>query len=67
MMTKKEVAKTIRALMRACDELMTEFIGKKRAADWEVINDAMVAGGKVLNDLETATAKVKSSDSRTKR
>ena len=35
---------TIKALMVACDELMTEFVSKKRAANWGTINDAMVAG-----------------------
>ena len=34
--------------MKALDELMTEFVSKKRAADWGVINDAMVAMGKAL-------------------
>jgi len=27
----------------ACDELMTEFVSKKRAADWGVINEGMMA------------------------
>ena len=40
---------TIKALMIACDELMTEFVSKKRAANWGVINDAMVAGGTALH------------------
>jgi len=34
--------------LRAADELMTEFISKKRAADWGVINDGLVAAGKAI-------------------
>ena len=40
----------VAALMQACNELMEEFISHKRAADWGVINDAMVLGVKVLRD-----------------
>ena len=39
----------IRELLKACNELMTEFISRKRAADWEIINDAMVAGERFVN------------------
>lgn len=42
----KELTKTVGMLMDACKELMAES-GKRRAANWEIINDAMVAGGKV--------------------
>ena len=43
-----EQRETIKGLLKACDELMTEFVSKRRAANWGVINDAMVAGGKAL-------------------
>lgn len=39
----------IRDLLAACNELMLEFISRKRAADWAVINDAMVAGERFVN------------------
>jgi hypothetical protein len=44
-------AKVIRDLMKACDELMHEGVSKKRAADWCLINDALVNGGKMLAEL----------------
>ena len=44
-------------MLAACDELLTEFISKKRAANWCVINTAMVAMGKLLADLPAARAK----------
>ena len=31
---------------------MTEFISKKRAANWEIINDALVAGSKAIVKAE---------------
>ena len=34
--------------MKALDELMTEFVSKKRAANWGVINHATVAMSKAL-------------------
>lgn len=43
-MTNTELAEVIKNLLKACNELMTEFISRKRAANWEIINDAMVAG-----------------------
>ena len=50
-MNDKEVAKVIRDLMKACDELMHEAVGKKRATDWQIVNDALVAGGHLLHEL----------------
>ena len=43
----KELTKTVEMLMEACKELMAES-GHQRAANWEIINDAMIAGGKVV-------------------
>lgn len=37
----REAVRLMAALEQACDELMTEFISKKRAANWKIINDAM--------------------------
>ena len=36
----------------AIDELMTEFISHKRAANWLIINDAGVMAGKVIAKIE---------------
>lgn len=44
----KELREAIQKLMNACNELMTEFVSRKRAADWEVINDAMLKGSRIL-------------------
>ena len=52
-MSKEQLAATIKALLDACNELMTEFVSKKRAADWAIINDAMVEGGKALKELKS--------------
>lgn len=41
------------AMLEAADELMTEFISKKRATDWGIVNGAMV-------DAANAIAKAKS-------
>jgi len=38
----------LRDMLKAADELMTEFMSKKRAANWGIINDAMVAAEKCL-------------------
>jgi len=32
-----------RGALAAADELMTEFVSKKRAANWQIINDGLVA------------------------
>lgn len=39
-----------RAMVKAADELMTEFVGKKRAANWGVINQAMVDAGRAIKE-----------------
>ncbi len=35
-----------RKVLKAVDELMAEFISKKRAADWAIINDGLLAAEK---------------------
>lgn len=43
-MTKEPAAvEVVRMLLDACKELLAES-GNKRAGDWEIINDGMVAG-----------------------
>lgn len=39
------LVKACKGLQKACDELLTEFVSKKRAADWALINDALVQAG----------------------
>jgi hypothetical protein len=41
-----------RATLKAMDELMTEFVSKKRAADWGVIHGAGVAAAKAIAKAE---------------
>ena len=38
-----EQREVIKDLMNACNELMTEFVSKQRAAKWDVINDSIAA------------------------
>lgn len=51
----EDLLSALEGMVRVADELMTEFVSKKRAADWGVINDNMVAAGRAIRD-----AKVKS-------
>ena len=39
----------------AADELMTEFIGKKRAADWGIINEGLLACDALLRAIAAPT------------
>jgi hypothetical protein len=40
-LTAENVQKLMQDLLDASNELMTEFISKKRAARWDIINDAL--------------------------
>lgn len=51
-MTEKEWTRIVRGLLNACNELMAEA-GNRRAADWAVVNDAMVAGERALRPTPT--------------
>lgn len=42
----------IRKLLDACKELLEEC-GKRRAGDWQTINEGMVAGEKFLRDAKS--------------
>lgn len=46
-----EVVRVVEQLADAVDELITEFISKKRAAKWGVINGALVDGAKLVHKL----------------
>jgi hypothetical protein len=50
--TAPEMASALREMLKAADELMTEFVSKKRAANWGVINAAMVAASALLARTE---------------
>lgn len=50
---KSETRHVITALQKATNELMTEFISKKRAANWQIINEAGVSAQKLLAQLTT--------------
>ncbi len=41
MLTAENVQKVVLGVLDACNELMTEFVSKKRAARWDVINDGL--------------------------
>lgn len=51
-MNNKKIAKVIRDLLRACDEVMAEGISKTRSADWELVNDALVTGNRTAQELD---------------
>lgn len=57
-MSNPELIETLKNLLLACNELMTEFVSKKRAADWGLINDAMVEGQKAIAELRRGNVKV---------
>ena len=42
-LTAENVQKVIQGVLDASNELMTEFISKKRAAKWDIINDGLFA------------------------
>ena len=41
MLQAREMLFALLGCLRACDELMTEFVSKKRAAQWGIINDGL--------------------------
>lgn len=43
-----EMRDAIRGLLKASDEVAAEFIQRKRAANWGIINKAYLAAEKVL-------------------
>lgn len=54
-MDNAQLVKVIKKLISACNELFRELGGKD--ADWGVINDAMIAGEKVVNKKGTIKGK----------
>ena len=53
-MKEAELAKVVRRLLDACKELMKEHGHRpKGVTDWEVVNDAMVAGEAAIRSLTT--------------
>ena len=46
--TKAELLAACREMLKAADELMTEFISKKRACDWGIVNQAMLDAGAAI-------------------
>lgn len=49
-----EMLAACKAMLKAADELMTEFVSKKRAADWGVINEAMMAAAAAIAKAKAA-------------
>ena len=49
-MSKPDTVRIVKGVLAACDELMTEFISRKRAANWQVINDGLVAAERFVRD-----------------
>lgn len=51
-MKPEEVERVICGLLSSCKELLVEM-GKQRAGDWQIINDGMVSGEKMLREIRT--------------
>lgn len=49
--TKRKVRRLLKGVLAAADELMTEFVSKKRAANWSVINSGLNAAGQAVRGL----------------
>jgi len=56
-MNNAEIVGVLKGLESACNELMTEFVSRKRAADWEIVNDALCASTKARAALSQTPAK----------
>jgi len=44
----RELTKALRAMFKAADEIAIEFIQKKRATNWLVVNEAYLQGKRAL-------------------
>jgi len=45
---KRLIRRVLKGVLAASDEIMTEFISKKRAANWKVINDGLFNAEQML-------------------
>jgi hypothetical protein len=43
-----EMKEALKGMLAAAEELLAEFASKKRAADWGVVNDAMMAASRAI-------------------
>lgn len=50
-LTAENVQKVIQGVLDAANELMVEFIGKKRAAKWDIINEGFVGAERLNAEL----------------
>ena len=48
---KRLIRRTLKGALRASDELMTEFISKRRAANWGVLNNGLYNAEQLLHDV----------------
>lgn len=49
---RRKVRKIIKGALAAADELMSEFVSKKRAANWGVINDGLYNAERMEKELK---------------
>ena len=45
---KRLIRRTLKGVLCAADEFFTEFISKKRAAEWDVINKGLMGADELL-------------------
>lgn len=53
------VIKVLRGVMAACDEIVAEFVSKKRAANWGIINKGLYEAEYLISRLEGLGATLK--------
>ena len=52
MASKVELVDALRQMQAALEECLTEWFGKKRAADWRIINDASFNAARLIREEE---------------
>jgi len=52
MASKTELVNALRQMQEALNECLIEWISKKRAANWQIINDATFNAARLINQEE---------------
>lgn len=52
MASKSELVDVLRQMQAALEECLAEWISKKRAANWQIINDALVNAARLIREEE---------------
>lgn len=49
---KNQMLAALKGMFKASDEIAAEFIQKKRATDWGIVNEAYLGASEILRKLE---------------